>query len=50
MSDTDARACAMTVFLLIDFLYYWNRSYLVKNWAHPPDHLKKRDLVLVKGK
>lgn len=49
ITESEAKNCAMTVFLLIDFLQSWVRVYRSVLCAANGEHLQKRDYVIVKG-
>lgn len=49
ITESEAKNCAMTVFLLIDFLHSWLRVYRSVICSASGDHLHKRDYVIVKG-
>lgn len=49
ITESEAKNCSMTVFLLIDFLQSWLRVYRSVLCTNNGDHLQKRDYVIVKG-
>lgn len=49
ITAADAQACAVTVFLLIDFLHSWLRVYRDTNFSTNSDQSHRKDFNLVKG-